>query len=85
MELQPLTDARMHRLTGNCVSKESHRSKDGCNSQVNTGHIFRSTNYLGNDPPLGTGSFKSRSLVDSAFRGVRSVNLAMRQISVKAS
>jgi len=41
-------NARMHRLTGNCVSKESHRSKDGCNSQVNTGHIFRTTNFLDN-------------------------------------
>lgn len=39
-------NACMHRLTGNCVSKESHRSKDGCNSQVNTGHIFRMTNWV---------------------------------------
>jgi len=43
-----LMNARMHRLTGNCVSKESHRSKDGCNSQVNTGHIFRTTNFFNN-------------------------------------
>lgn len=48
--MEPLMDAHMHRLTGNCISKENHRSKDGCNSEVNTGHIFRTTNYLGNDP-----------------------------------
>lgn len=64
-----LMNARMHHLTGNCVPKESHRSKDGCRSQVNTGHIFRTTNSSGNSRFVQADS----KLVLFSFRGSRHI------------